>query len=92
MSNSEQHCVPICNQLFLGNRSRRSEIKGIILEIWSPFTARQIRRARQSTAITMLIFGLFGTGLRAVLLFQSFAMDLVENFTFLIGVEFIIEA
>jgi hypothetical protein len=41
--------------------------------------------------VTPLIFGWFGTGLHTVLLFQSFATNLAENFAPLIGVEISVE-
>ena len=37
------------------------------------------------------MFGLFGIGLHIVLLFQSFATDLIENFDPLIGVKFLVK-
>ena len=50
-----------------------------------PLTSRRIRCGRGSRALTSLIFGWFGTGLQTVLLFHSFATDLVENFAPLNG-------
>ena len=61
--------------------------------ISSPTTERPSPEGEwfQTSPIGKLIFGWFGTGLLIALLFQSFAMDLIENFAPLIGMEILIE-